>query len=327
MRAIRVTAFGGPEVLTLAEVPDPQPGPGQVRVRIHAAGVNPVETYIRAGAYANKPALPYTPGSDGAGVVDALGEGVSGLAAGDRVYLAGPMAASTGTYAELVVNAATNVHKLPENLSFAQGAALGVPASTAWRGLFQKARIQAGETVLIHGGSGAVGNAAIALARAAGATVIATAGSAKGLELVRSLGAHMAFDHTEPNYEAMVAVFAEGLGGGLGPDVIIEMLANVNLARDAEILAPRGRIVIVGSRGPIEFVPRGLMAREAVVHGMMLPNMTADEWRQVNTGVQRALRAGTLKPIVAREVPLARAPEAHEAVMGGRAAGMVVLVP
>ncbi len=323
MRAIRVTAFGGPEVLTLTEVPDPQPGPGQVRVRLHAAGVNPVETYIRAGTYANKPALPYTPGSDGAGVVDAVGDGVAGLAVGDRVYLAGPMAASTGTYAELVVNAATNVHKLPENLSFAQGGALGVPASTAWRALFQKARIQAGETVLIHGGSGAVGNAAIPLARAAGATVIATAGSAKGLELVRSLGAHFAFDHRETNYEAIVTGFADGLG----PDVIIEMLANVNLARDAEMLAPRGRIVIVGSRGPIEFLPRALMAREAVVHGMMLPNMTADEWRQVNTGVQRALRAGTLKPIVAREVPLASAPEAHQAVMGGSAAGKVVLVP
>ncbi len=153
--------------------------------------------------------------------------------------------------------------------------------------------------------------------------MIATAGSAAGLELVRSLGAHMALDHTEPNYEAGVRRFADGLG----PDVIIEMLANVNLGRDAEMIAPRGRIVIVGSRGPIEFLPRALMAREAVVHGMMLPNMTADEWRQVNTGVQRALRAGTLKPVVAREVPLADAPKAHEAVMGGSAAGKVVLVP
>jgi NADPH2:quinone reductase len=323
MRAIRVTAFGGPDVLTLTEVPDPQPGPGQVRVRVHAAGINPVETYIRSGAYANRPPLPYTPGADGAGVVDALGEGVPGPAVGDRVYLAGPMAASTGTYAELVVNAAVNVHQLPADLSFAQGAALGVPASTAWRALFQKARVQAGETVLIHGGSGAVGNAAIPLARAAGLTVIATAGSAKGLDLVRSLGAHVAFDHSTPNYEVSVTGFA----GGLGPDVIIEMLANVNLARDAEMLAPRGRIVIVGSRGPIEFLPRGLMAREAIVHGMMLPNMTTDEWREVNTGVQRALRAGTLKPIVARELPLADAPRAHELVMTSGAHGKIVLVP
>jgi NADPH:quinone reductase len=323
MRAIRVSAFGGPEVLTLVDVPDPQPGPGQVRVRVHAAGVNPVETYIRSGAYAAKPALPYTPGADGAGVVDAIGDGVTGLAVGDRVYLAGPMSASTGTYAELVVNAAANVHTLPAALSFAQGAALGVPASTAWRALFQKARLQAGETVLVHGGSGAVGNAAIPLARAAGATVIATAGSPKGLELVLSLGAHSAINHTDANYDVAIPLHNEGRG----PDVIIEMLANVNLARDASMLAPRGRIVVVGSRGSIDFMPRGLMARDAIVYGMMLPNMNADEWREVNAGVQTALTAGVLKPIVARELPLADAPQAHELVMTTGAHGKIVLVP
>ena len=323
MRAIRVTAFGGPEVLTIAEVPDPQPGPGQVRVKVHAAGVNPVETYIRTGTYAMKPTLPYTPGSDGAGVVDALGEGVTGLAVGDRVFLAGPMAASTGTYADLVINDAANVHTLPDGISFAQGAALGVPASTAWRALFHKARVTASDTVLIHGGSGAVGNAAIQLARGAGATVIATAGSAKGLALVRELGAHHAIDHTQPDYAAAITAAS----GGRGPDVIIEMLANVNLAMDATMLAPRGRIVVIGSRGALEFMPRLLMARDATVYGMTLPNMTADEWREVNAGVQAALAAGTLRSIVSRELPLAEAPQAHTLVMTSGAAGKIVLVP
>jgi NADPH2:quinone reductase len=323
MRAIRVTAFGGPEVLTLAEAPDPQPGPGQVRVRVHAAGVNPVETYIRSGTYASKPPLPYTPGSDAAGVVDALGEGVSGLAAGDRVYLAGPMGASTGTYAEQVVNAVANVHKLPADVSFSQGAALGVPASTAWRALFQKARVVSGDVVLVHGGSGAVGNAAIQLARAAGATVIATAGSANGLKLVLDLGAHHAIDHSLADYAAAITAAA----GGRGPDVVVEMLANVNLAMDATLLAPRGRIVVIGSRGSLEFTPRLLMAKEATVFGMTLPNMTADEWREVNAGVQTALAAGTLRPIVGRELPLADAPAAHEAVMTSGAVGKIVLVP
>jgi NADPH2:quinone reductase len=323
MRAIRVTAFGGPEVLTIADVPDLVPGPGQVRVRVKAAGVNPVESYIRTGTYAFKPALPYTPGSDAAGVIDALGDGVSGLAIGDRVYLAGPMAASTGTYAEQVVNAATNVHRLPDALSFAQGAAVGVPASTAWRALFQKARVEAGETVLIHGGSGAVGNAAVQLARAAGLTVIATAGSAKGLSLVSELGAHHAIDHSKPDYKTAITAAA----GGRGPDVVIEMLANVNLATDAELLAPRGRIVVVGSRGALEFMPRLLMAREATVYGMTLPNMTPDEWQAVNAGVQSALAAGTLRPVVGLELPLTRAPRAHETVMSGGAAGKIVLVP
>ena len=322
MRAIRVAAFGGPEVLTLVEAPDPAPGPGQVRVRIHAAGVNPVETYIRSGAYANKPALPYTPGSDGAGVVDAVGEGVTGLAKGDRVYLAGPMSASSGTYAELTVNDARNVHALPAALTFQQGAAVGVPASTAWRALFQKAAVQAGETVLIHGGSGAVGNAAIPLARAAGLSVIATAGSAKGLALVTELGAHHAVDHAKADYKDAIKAIAPG-----GPNVILEMLANVNLTADGELLAPRGRIVIIGSRGPIEFMPRLLMAKEATAVGMMLPNMTTDEWATVNTGVQAALAAGTLTPQVAREIPLAEAPKAHEAVMAPGAHGKIVLVP
>jgi NADPH2:quinone reductase len=322
MRAIRVTAFGGPEVLTLADVPDPPPGPGQVRVRIHAAGVNPVETYIRTGTYAYKPALPYTPGSDGAGVVDAVGSEVTGLIPGDRVYLAGPMMASTGTYAELTVNDARHVHTLPPALSFAQGAAVGVPCSTAWRALFQKAGAVTGETVLIHGGSGSVGTAAIQLARAAGLTVIATAGSARGLALVSALGAHHAIDHSQPDYrDAIKAAVPRG------PDVVIEMLANVNLTTDAELLAPRGRIVIVGSRGTLEFAPRLLMGKEATVYGMTLPNMTADEWQTVNAGVRAALADGSLKPVVNRELPLADAPRAHEAVMQGGAAGKIVLVP
>jgi NADPH2:quinone reductase len=322
MRAIRVTAFGGPEVLTLAEVPDPRPGDGQVRVRIHAAGVNPVETYVRSGAYAIKPTLPYTPGSDGAGVVDAVGAGVTGLLPGDRVYVAGPTNASTGTYAALAVNDARNVHTLPPALSFAQGAAVGVPCSTAWRALFQKAGAVAGEIVLVHGGSGAVGTAAIQLARAAGLTVIATAGSTKGLALVTSLGAHHAIDHGQPDYRAAIQAVAPG-----GPNVVIEMLANVNLAHDAELLAPRGRIVVVGSRGSLDFAPRLLMAKDATVSGMMLPNMTADEWRTVSAGVQAALADGSLKPVVSREMPLADAPQAHEAVMQGGAAGKIVLVP
>ena len=323
MRAIRVTAFGGPDVLTIAEVPRPEPGPGQVRVRVQAAGVNPVDTYIRSGVYANKPPLPYTPGSDAAGVVEALGDGVSGLAIGDRAYVAGPMNASTGSYAEALVTEARNVHRLPETLSFAQGAAVGVPASTAWRALFQKARVEAGETVLIHGGSGAVGNAAIQLARAAGLTVVATAGSAKGLDLIRELGAHHAVNHTDPDYRTAITTATNGRG----PDVVVEMLANVNLAHDAELLAPRGRIVIVGSRGALEFTPRLLMAREAVVYGMMLPNMTADEWRVVHDGVGAALAAGTLRPLVGQALPLADAPKAHEAVLAPGAAGKIVLVP
>ena len=192
MKAIRVHEFGGPEVMKLEDVPDLQPGPGQVVVRIHAAGVNPVEVYVRTGTYAMKPNLPYTPGTDAGGVVTAVGPGVKRVKAGDRVYTTLP---NSGTYAEQVLSNEAQVHRLPDQVSFEQGAAMGVPYGTAYRGLFQRAEAQPAETVLVHGASGGVGSAAVQLARAAGMTVIGTAGSERGLELVKKEGAHHVLNH------------------------------------------------------------------------------------------------------------------------------------
>src|SRR5438445_103511 len=151
MKAIKVKEFGGPEVLRLEEVPAPRPGAGQVLVRMHAIGVNPVETYIRSGTYARLPELPYTPGNDGAGVIEQVGSDVNEFKAGDRVYTAGSI---SGTYAEFVLCKTEQVHRLPANVSFAQGAAMGTPYATAYRGLFQRADARPGETVLVHGASG-----------------------------------------------------------------------------------------------------------------------------------------------------------------------------
>jgi NADPH2:quinone reductase len=172
MKAIRVNAFGGPEVLELAEVPMPQAGPGEVLVRVHAGGVNPVETYIRAGKYARLPELPYTPGNDGAGVIEQVGPDVNEFKPGDRVYTAGSI---SGTYAEFALCKKEQVHPLPAKVSFAQGAAMGTPYATAYRGLFQRACAKPGETVLVHGASGGVGTAAVQLARAHGLRVFGTA--------------------------------------------------------------------------------------------------------------------------------------------------------
>src|SRR2546429_4365094 len=147
MKAIRVHEFGGPEVLRVEEVPTPEPGPGEVLVRMHAIGVNPVETYIRAGTYAYKPALPYAPGDDGAGVVEQVGPDVNQFKPGDRVYTAGSL---SGTYAEFALCRAEQVHPLPANVSFAQGAAMGTPYATAYRGLFQRAKAKPGETLLVQ---------------------------------------------------------------------------------------------------------------------------------------------------------------------------------
>src|ERR1041385_8785627 len=160
MKAIRVKEFGGPDVLLVEQVTAPKPGAGEVLVRIHASGVNPVETYIRAGTYARLPELPYTPGNDGAGVVEQVGAEVREFKADDGVYIAGSV---SGTYAEFALCKEEQVHPLPANVSFAQGAAMGTPYATAYRGLFQRAEGKPGETVLVHGASGGVGIAAVHL--------------------------------------------------------------------------------------------------------------------------------------------------------------------
>lgn len=320
MKAIRVHEFGGPEVLRLEEVSDPQAGPGQVLVRLHAIGVNPVDTYVRAGTYAMKPALPYTPGSDGAGIVEAVGDSVDKVKAGDRIYIAGTL---SGTYAELALCEAVQVHPLPESVSFAQGAALGVPYATAYRALFQRAQAVAGETALVHGASGGVGIAAVQLARAAGMTVIGTAGTDEGLQLVEAQGAQYAFNHHDPDY--LQEILATNCARGV--DVILEMLANVNLGRDLTVLAKGGRVVIIGSRGSVEMNPRDAMARDAAILGMTLPNTPPTALAAIHEALGAGLAQGQLRPIIGRELPLAEAAQAHEAVMEPGAKGKIVLVP
>lgn len=320
MKAICIKQFGGPEVMRLETLPDPVAGPAQVVVRIRAAGVNPVETYIRSGQYSRLPELPWTPGHDGAGVVESVGAGVDWLQPGDRVYLAGSLG---GSYAELALCDARQVHRLPDTTSFSQGAALGVPAATAWRALFQRGRARSGETVLVHGGSGSVGLSAIQLARAAGLRVFATAGSASGRQMITAQGAELALDHHDPKHgEAILAATA-----GRGVDLVVEMLANANLGQDLPLLAPGGRVAVVGSRGSVEINPRDLMAREADIRGVMLWNISPAEYDEIHAGLKQALVDNTLRPVVALELPLDQAPLAHEKVLQAETNGKIVLLP
>jgi NADPH2:quinone reductase len=318
MKAIHVHEFGGPEVLRLEEVQTPQPGPGEVLLRMHAAGVNPVETYIRAGTYARLPELPYTPGNDGAGVVEQVGSDVTEFKPGDRVYTAGSL---SGTYAEFALCKKEQVHPLPANVSFAQGAAVGTPYATAYRGLLQRADAKPGETVLVHGASGGVGTAAVQLARARGLRVFGTAGSVEGIKLARQQGAHEVFDHREPDRFKQIM----NATGGHGIDVIVEMLANVNLGKDLTILAKRGRVVIIGSRGRVEIDPRNTMQRDADVRGMILPNAPPRELASIHAALVAGLENGTLRPVIGKEFPLADAAQAHRAVMEPGALGKIVL--
>jgi NADPH:quinone reductase len=324
MRAIVVRAFGDPEVLALETVPDPMPQKGQVLVRVKAAGVNPVDTYMRSGSYARKPALPYVPGVDGAGVVEAVGPEVGGIRAGQRVYVSGPVSGGlNGTYAELVVCAEASVHPLPERITFQQGAGVNTPYATALRALMQRGQARPGEWVLVHGASGGVGTAAVQIARALGMHVIGTAGTSEGLDLVRRQGAQHAVRHGANGYLEQVVQIT----GGRGVDVVLEMLANVNLDNDLTVVAPGGRICVIGNRGTIEIDPRKAMSKEAAILGVQLGLTPPEDRRSLHAFIVAGLENGTLTPVVGKELPLGDAPAAHVAVLEPGAKGKIVLVP
>lgn len=318
MKAIRVREFGAPEVMKLEEVSDPIPDSGQVVVRVKAIGVNPVETYIRSGNYANKPGLPYTPGADAAGVIESVGDEVTPFRKGDRVYTAGTI---SGAYAELALCNASQVHPLPTSITFQQGAALNVPYSTAYRALFHRMRARPGQTLLIHGATGGVGMATVQFAVAAGLKVIGTGGTDAGRKLVKELGAAHVLDHKAEGYLDQIMRLTDGKG----VDVIVEMLANVNLAKDLNVIARDGTIVIVGNRGTIEISPRDIMRNEVTIVGVM-GGKTA-EVAEAHAAIGAGLRSGTLKPFVGKEILLAEAARAHREIMESSALGKIVLVP
>jgi NADPH:quinone reductase len=301
-------------------VPLTAPGVGQVLVKVGAAGVNPVETYIRAGAYAKLPSLPYTPGNDLAGTVIATGPNVESCKVGDRVYSS---MCVTGSYSSHAICDSENLHPLPDRMSFAQGASLGVPYATAWHAIVNKANIKPGETILVHGASGGVGIAAVQIAKARGLTVIGTAGTEAGMELVKSLGAHHVFNHKEPGYEAAIM----SATNGSGVNVVLEVLGNINLNRDLDMVGFQGRIVVVGNRGTIEIDPRKIMSKETMVTGMALMNVPKPEMKSIHRGICAGLENGSLSPVVAREFKLSEAPLAHDLVMQSGAMGKIVLIP
>ena len=320
MRAIRVAQFGGPEVLKLEEVPTPTAAAGQVLVHVRAAGVNPYDTYMRAGTYAVKPPLPYTPGSDAAGVVEAVGPNVTRVKAGDRVYTAKTI---SGAYAEYALALEEQVQPLPEGVEFAQGAGVWVPYGTAYHALYHSAQARAGESMLVHGASGGVGTAALQLGRAMGLTIYGTAGTDAGLELIQREGVHHAFNHTKPGYEDEILKAT----GGQGVDIILEMLANVNLPKDLKLLAKDGRVIVIGNRGETTINPRELMSRRASIRAFTLWALTEQETKEVHAGVNAGLANGTLHPVVGKEIPLSEAARAHKEILEPGASGKIVLIP
>jgi NADPH2:quinone reductase len=257
---------------------------------------------------------------DGAGIIDEVGEGVKNFHIGDRVYTARSI---SGTYAEKVLCTELQVHPLPGNVTFAEGAGLYVPYGAAYMGLFLKARALPGDIVLVHGASGGVGIAALQLARAAGMQVIGTCGTEKGKILAHEQGAHHVVDHHSPEHFEQVLA----LTNGRGVDVILELLANVNLDKDLGILAHNGRVVVIGSRGRVEIDPRDAMARNASIIGMMLLNVTEQESKIIHSALAAGLEKGIIRPVIGLELPLSEAPQAHHLIMESNANGKIVLIP
>ena len=320
MKAIRVEAFGGPEVLQLREASMPKPAANQVLMKVKSVGVNPLDTYIRAGTYANKPSLPFIPGNDCAGVVEQVGGDVKQFKPDDHVFTS---LALTGSYAQYTVANCDSVYPLSSLLSFQQGAALGIPYLTAYRGLFHKGKAKPGETVLVHGASGGCGIAAVQFAKIHGMTVIGTAGTDEGMECVKKAGAHFVFNHHHTDYIKQIVEIANG---GAGPDLIFENAAHINLGNDLEILSPSGRVIVVGGRKAIQINPRDTMRNESSVTGLNLFKASKEELKESHATIQAGMEAGWLRPIVGKEFLLSQASAAHEEIINGHGAiGKMVL--
>jgi len=320
MNAIQVKSFGDPGAMKLVELPDLIVAAGQIKIEVKAAGVNPVDTYIRSGVYPVKPDLPYTPGLDAAGIVRAVGEGGEHFSPGQRVYTLGSL---SGCYASELICTEDQLFKLPDNVSFSAGAALGVPYSTAFFALNYRAHAIPGETVLIHGASGSVGLAAVEIARSNGLKIIGTAGTDEGLELLRSRGVAAALNHNKKGYLDEV----ECLTAGNGVDLILEMLANVNLNSDLKLLAPFGRVVVIGNRGTVEIDPRDTMGKNTSILGMSLFNSPVKVLKQIHAVIHAGLSDGRFQPLIHQELPLSQAAESHEVVMRTGLNGKIILRP
>ncbi|TFE69783.1 quinone oxidoreductase [Methylacidiphilum sp. Yel] len=318
MKVILVSRFGGPEVLELKETPLPQLRPASVLIAVKAAGVNPVDTYLRAGSFGYQPNLPFIPGIDGAGIIEEVGEGVSKFHKGQAVFFQGVL----GSYAQYIVCPEDRVFELPQGFSFSQGAAIGSPYATAYHALFQCAGAEAGQTVLVHGASGGVGIAAVQWAKSRGLRVLATAGTAKGKELVLDVGAEMVFNHGEEGYVNKILEYTQNQG----IDIILEMLANKNLENDFSLLANYGKILVIGNRGKIEIDPRNILRKEISVIGVNLFLASSSQRKAIFAAIEAGLKNKSLWPIIRAEIPLEQAALAHKMIMEGGATGKIVLI-
>ncbi len=319
MKGILVSEYGPPEVMQYLDLPTPEPDDSQLLIRVHAIGINPVETYQREGSQGYTPELPFIPGRNASGVITAIGKQVQGFTIGERVFCSSTI---TGAYAECALCRPDQTHPLPDQLSFSQGAALGTTYVTAYIALYIRGKAVSGETVLIHGASGGVGTAAVQMAATAGMNVIATAGTEQAKAMLLREGAKFVVDHSDPAHFQHIL---DHLGHGM--DLILEMLANKNLEEDLSLVNNYGRIVIIGSRGQIPITPRKLMVKNAAIIGMLPGKDSSDEFAQAYSYINIGLRKGFLRPVIGQEFNLQEASLAHHLVRESHAYGKIVLIP
>ncbi|KAK6961114.1 quinone oxidoreductase, partial [Biomphalaria glabrata] len=308
MRAVQALKYGGPEVLQINNIAIPKPKKGEVLIKVHFAGINPIDALITSGFMGTSGPLPLIPGMDTAGVVEEVGDGVKDFKKGDRVYT---VATDNGAYAQYTVTTPKHIAHLQPSLTFAQGAAIGVPYYTAWKSLYFRAQAKSKETILVHGASGAVGIAAVQIAKANGHLVIGTAGTKEGLDLVKKVGADFVFNHRQEGYLDEIQKATKGAG----VNVILEMLANVNLDKDLDLLAQRGRVVVVGCRDGIRIEPAKTMFKETSILGVALLTASDEEWQEIKNGVENLQKKGKVQPIVSREYKLSEVAQAFTEIL------------
>ncbi|WP_317229139.1 NAD(P)H-quinone oxidoreductase [Clavibacter sp. MX14-G9D] len=323
MRAITFPAPGGPDVLSLTELPDPVAGPGEVLIRVAAAGVNRADLSQREGAYPPPAGAPTHLGLEVSGTVDAVGAGATRWGVGDRVcaLLAG------GGYAELVAVDERHVLPVPDGLDLVEAAGLPEVVATVWSNVVLDARLQPGETLLVHGGSSGIGTMAIQLATRLGARVAVTAGSPAKLEACRALGAGILIDYRQEDFVAALLAATDGHGA----DVVLDAIGGDYVDRDIRALARDGRIMVIGAQSgaPTSIAIGQLMARRGRVWGTTLRARDADDKARIIDAIRAdvwpAVADGSVRPVVDRVYPLADAADAHARVASSAHVGKVLL--
>jgi len=331
MKAAFINQTGTPDVIQYGDLADPTPGPGEVLVQVRAVAVNPIDLYIRAGTVAMTLPKPFVIGCDLAGVVKAVGPQASRFKVGDRVWGSNQgLLGRQGTFAEYAAVAEEWLYPIPEGVSDSQAAASALVGITAHLGLFRSANLQAGETVFVNGGTGGVGSAVVLMARASGARVITTVGSADKAALVRSWGADCVLNYKTDDIAARVREFTRGQG----VHVWYETQREPDLVRTIDLMAQRGRIVLIAGRQAQPIFPVGpFYVKGLSIHGFAMFNATSTEQRHCAGDVNRWLATGKLALPIGRTFPLAESAAAHRLLeentlkKTGNLIGKVVLTP